>query len=163
MRKYEFTGKTKNYYGVTLKQIKRISDGKIGGWIEKEENLSHDGDCWVSGNAEVYGDAIVYGNAIVFGNAIVYGNAEVYGDAEVCNGKIIKSSDYIVMKNNLTSGRYYTYNFTSDSWVVGCFNGETEKLKNHLESNGNELQKLEYGIAIGYVQKLKKIKSEIGE
>lgn len=31
--------------------------------IEKEENLSQDGNAWVYDNARVYGDAEVYGNA----------------------------------------------------------------------------------------------------
>ena len=42
-KKYEFTGKTKNYKGRLLHRIRRISDGLVGGWIEKEENLSHEG------------------------------------------------------------------------------------------------------------------------
>ena len=85
-KKYEFTG-TKETQAGTLHQIRAIRDfgnveaGDIGGWIEKEENLSHDGDCWVFGYAEVYGNAEVYGDASVFGNASVYGNARVCGNA----------------------------------------------------------------------------------
>ena len=60
MKKYEFTGEVKVVFGITLKQIKRISNGEVGGWIEKEENLSQvSGDAWVFGNARVYGDAQV--------------------------------------------------------------------------------------------------------
>ena len=64
-----------------------VKAGDIGGYIEKEENLS--GNAWVCGNAKVYGDAEVWGNAWVCGNAKVWGdakvwgNAKVYGDAEV--------------------------------------------------------------------------------
>ena len=51
MPKYEFTGETKtiDFCGrfITLKRIRRIKDGFIGGWIEKEENLSHKGICFV--------------------------------------------------------------------------------------------------------------------
>jgi len=43
--KYEFTGETMNYECHTLHRIRWISDGEIGGWIEKEENLSQDGNC----------------------------------------------------------------------------------------------------------------------
>jgi len=82
-RKYEFTGKTVEYRDATLRQIRRLSDGAIGGWIESEQNLSHEGDCWVFGNARVYGNARVDGNARVFGNARVYGNAKVFGNARV--------------------------------------------------------------------------------
>ena len=31
----------------------------MGGWIQEEKNLSHDGNAWVYGNAEVCGDARV--------------------------------------------------------------------------------------------------------
>jgi carbonic anhydrase/acetyltransferase-like protein (isoleucine patch superfamily) len=87
--KYEFTGKTKEYQNKTLHQIKAVRDfgnikkGTIGGWIEKESNLSHEGECWVAGNAKVFGNALVYGDAQVYGDAVVYGDAWVYGDAEV--------------------------------------------------------------------------------
>lgn len=67
MKKYEFTGETKTYYGRTLHRIKAISnfggvvEGEIGGWIESKNNLSQDGDAWVSGDAWVYGNARVSG------------------------------------------------------------------------------------------------------
>ena len=73
MKKYEFTGETKVIFGTALHQIIAVRDfsdvtsGEIGGWIEKEENLSHDGNAWV------YGDARVCGNARVCGDARVYG------------------------------------------------------------------------------------------
>ena len=105
MEKYKFTGETKTIYlpfgTVTLHRIKAVVEfrlvkvGDLGGWIEKEENLSHEENAWVYGNAKVYGDAWVCGNAKVYGdakvcgNAEVYGNAKVYGDAWVCgNAKV---------------------------------------------------------------------------
>ena len=81
--KYDFTGETMRYEGRLLHRIRRIEDGKLGGWIESEENLSQEGNCWVDGEAYVYDDARVYGNAQVFGDAIVRGNARVYGNAKV--------------------------------------------------------------------------------
>lgn len=53
--KYEFTGDEKVSFGVTFKRIKRISDGMIGGWIEKEGNLDIFGGAWVSGDTRVSG------------------------------------------------------------------------------------------------------------
>ena len=93
--KYEFTGETKKWEDSTLHRIRRLSDGKLGGWIESEENLSQNSNCWVDDEAKVYDNAYVYSNAQVFGNAEVhsnarvydhakvYGNAEVYGNAKV--------------------------------------------------------------------------------
>lgn len=74
--------------GVVLHQIECIADykwakkGDLGGFIEKEENLSD--NAWVSGDARVFGDARVYDDARVYGDAWVYGDAEVYGDADYC-------------------------------------------------------------------------------
>lgn len=72
--KYEFTNKTMNYNGCILHRIKRISDGKLGGWIESEDNLSQEGNCWIGDNAKVYGDATIYDNAQVFSHADITGN-----------------------------------------------------------------------------------------
>ena len=73
--KYKFTGKTKSHLGRTLHQIvcvtasASVASGEIGGWIEKEENLSQYGNAWVYGDAQVSGDAQVYGNArVLIGN-----------------------------------------------------------------------------------------------
>ena len=72
-----------------LRDFGNVKAGDLGGYIEKEDNLSHDGECWVSGDAkvfdytQVFGDAQVYGNAKVFDDAKVYDNACVYGDAKV--------------------------------------------------------------------------------
>ena len=52
--KYIFTGETKNYEGHLLHRIRRLSDGALGGWIQKEENLSQEGNCWIDDEAYVY-------------------------------------------------------------------------------------------------------------
>jgi hypothetical protein len=93
MAKYEFTGETKVEFGVILKRIRALVSiaaigvvkGELGGWIEREENLSQVyGDAWVYDNARVYGNAQVCDNAWVCGNARVYGNAQVCDNAWVC-------------------------------------------------------------------------------
>jgi len=96
-KKYEFTGETKTWGLTTLHRIRRLSDGMLGGWVESEGNLSHDGDCWVCDDAQVYGralvcdaaqvydDAHVYGQAQVCDAARVYGRARIYGRAQVCD------------------------------------------------------------------------------
>ena len=87
--KYKLTKNKKTIGDVTLYQIEALKDfsdikkGDLGGWIEKESNLSHRGDCWVSGSAMVCNNAQVSSNAMVSGNAIVSGDARVYGDAEI--------------------------------------------------------------------------------
>ena len=55
-----------------LRDFANIKKGDLGGYIEKEENLSHDGNARLFGDARVFGDALVYDNAYVFGDALVY-------------------------------------------------------------------------------------------
>ena len=88
--KYEFTGKTKVFEGITLHQIKRLSDGYVGGWIESEANLSHEGTCWVWDNAMVFGHALVSGNAKLFDKAIVRDYAIVTDNAKVCGCGVVR-------------------------------------------------------------------------
>lgn len=64
--KYEFTDKTLNYAGHILHKIRFLEDGKLGGWIESEDNLSQDGSCRVLDKAKVYGNAQVCGNTKIF-------------------------------------------------------------------------------------------------
>ena len=67
IKKYELRQEKKEFLGKTLFRIKALIDGKwfkkgeLGGWIEKEKNLSQEDNAWVSGNARVSGDAWVYG------------------------------------------------------------------------------------------------------
>ena len=77
-KKFKLTEEKINYLGITLYRIKaianfsNISKGEKGGFVEKEENLSENGNAWVLGDAKVSGDAKVYGDAEVSGNARVF-------------------------------------------------------------------------------------------
>lgn len=89
MNKYILTDETMEVDGRTLYRVKALKDfgdvkaGDLGGFVEKYENLSQIGNCWVFRNARVWGDAEVFGNARVGGNAKVRGEAEVFGNAVV--------------------------------------------------------------------------------
>ena len=95
-KKYKLTDETFPLIGHTLYRIEALKDfsdvkkGDKGGFVESEENLSHDGDCWVYDTAKVYGNAMVYDTAKVYGNASIYGDALIYGNAEVFgNAKVL--------------------------------------------------------------------------
>ena len=83
MKKFELTSEfITNIFGTKLFRIKALIEfgnvkaGELGGFVEKEENLSQDGNAWVYDNARVYGDACVCGDARVCGDA---GYATVHG------------------------------------------------------------------------------------
>lgn len=106
-KKYKLTDETINLNGATLYRIEALKDfgeikkGDKGGFIESEDNLSHEGNAWVSDDACVYGSACVYGDACVFGcacvydNALVSGNGQVYGNARVCGNARVYNHAYV--------------------------------------------------------------------
>lgn len=107
IKKYELTNDTIELEGCILSRIRALRDfgdikaGELGGYIEKEENLSHDGNCWVKDNAKVYNfakvldDAEVKGNAILKYGAVVCNNACIKDDA-ILNGMSIVSDGAII-------------------------------------------------------------------
>lgn len=163
--KYKLTDETiTTEGGVLLHRIEcvcsfgNVKSGDKGGWVQNENNLSQNGNAWVSGNARVYGNAEVYDNAWVSGNAEVFGNALVHGDARVYGDAIISNSnDYMVFKNNWSSGRYFTWTSSNDMWKVGCFYGTGKELIEKAYKD-SKLSGDCYKAYVELVEKLKEIK-----
>ncbi|HAA9887992.1 TPA_asm: hypothetical protein GIM83_01730 [Listeria monocytogenes] len=93
--KYVFTGEERVESGVSLRRIMAtrtfglVWEGQIGGWIERESNLSHEGNSWVgfgatvSGRARVQDDAQVLDEAQVLDYAQIRGSSLVKGKASI--------------------------------------------------------------------------------
>ena len=121
MKKFELTANSKMHSGKKLFQIRalisfgNVKEGALGGFIEKEDNLSQSGDAWVSGNARVFGNAWVSGNARVSDNAWVSGNARVSNNARVF-GNAWVSGNARVSDNAWVSG---SARVSDNAWVSG--------------------------------------------
>ena len=122
MKKYKLLDTdTKMFLGRTLFRIQaltsfgNVEEGDLGGYIEREENLAHEGNAWI------YDDAYVCGNAYVFGNARVCGNAQVYGDAQVCDNAYICDNAQIYDAACISGNAYICKNaqIYNDAWVFG--------------------------------------------
>ena len=144
MKKFELTSEfITNIFGTKLFRIKALIEfgnvkaGELGGFVEKEENLNHEGNAWVYGNAEVYGNARVYGNASVYGNARVCGDARVYGNA-----------DYATVHGFGSEYRTTTFFKTKAGEIgvrCGCFYGNlSEFRKKVVETHGETKKAKEY-------------------
>ena len=152
MKKYELTSESMNVFGKTLYRIKalvsfaNVNAGDLGGFIEKEQNLLHEGNAWVYGDARVYGDAWVCGDARVCGNARVYGDAQVYGDANISNPASIRWISNIGSRHDTT-----TFFRTRDNQIMvtcGCFRGTLDEfLKKVKETHGDNKYAQEYRLA----------------
>ena len=165
MKKYELTSETKVFLGKTLYRIKalvqfgNVNAGDLGGWIEKEENLSQSGNAWVYGNASVSGDARVYGNAWVYGNARVSGDASVYGDAEVYgnarvygNAEVCKIGAVFWIGAIGSRNRTTTFFRCKDGKIYvscGCFLGDLEEFSDKVkQTHGDNEHGRVYMLAI---------------
>ena len=187
MRKYEFTGETKEILSsskvVILHRIRAVSDfgtvkaGDLGGWIEKEENLSHDGLAWVYDNATVYDNAIVCdnafvyddvnvcnnavirdnasvcNNALIYGNAIICGNACIGANARIRNNAIVSSTNHILVIGPIGSRKdFITFYRDQDNDITvscGCFNRKIDKfLEKVSQIHGDSKHALTYRAAV---------------
>ena len=104
---YTITGFRVLYRIRALKDFGNVKAGDLGGFLENEDNLSHEGKCWVSDNARVFG------NARISGNALVRGNARVVDNAKVCNNAHV-SGDALVSDNTHVSGDALV---SGDAWI----------------------------------------------
>lgn len=72
--------------------------GELGGYVESEDNLSHEGNCWlfdkarVKDGGKVLDDAIVYDKCLVSKNSIIRGGSVVGGHCFVTNQSVIIDS-----------------------------------------------------------------------
>ena len=136
MKKFELTTEfITNMFEKKLFRIKALVEfgnvkaGELGGYVEKEENVSQDGNAWVSGDAEVSGNARVYGDAWVSGNAEVSGNARVSGDA-----------DYALVQGFGTEFRCTTFYRGKNKKIMvncGCFHGDLEGFRKQVKETRN--------------------------
>ena len=145
MKKFEFTGETKTislfFRTATLHRIRAVAEfglvkiGDLGGWIEKEENLSHEGKAWVWGDAEVCGDAKVWGNA------------KVCGDAEVFSASHVLVIGAIGSRDDFTT--FFRDKDNEITVKCGCFLGKIDKfLEKVTQTHGDSKYALVYRAAV---------------
>ena len=171
MKKFELTAEfVTNVFGKKLFRIKAlvafgdVEKGELGGFIEKEDNLSHSGDAWVSGNAQVYDNAQVYGDARVSGDARVYGNAQVSGDARVYgnawvsgDAQVYGNADYAVVTG---FGRYFraTTFFRCKDKIIrvhrGCFYGDLAQFREIVKKTHGDSKYAKEYLAIADLMEL---------
>ena len=139
MKKFEFTGETKTislfFRTATLHRIRAVAEfglvkiGDLGGWIEKEENLSHEGKAWV------------------FGDAKVWGNAKVCGDAEVFSASHVLVIGAIGSRDDFTT--FFRDKDNEITVKCGCFLGKIDKfLEKVTQTHGDSKYALVYKAAV---------------
>jgi len=130
----------KKYLGKTLYRIRAlvtiagvVSSGSLGGYIEKESNLSHCENAWIFGNARIYGDAQISGNARIYGDAWIYGDAQIEKTIHYMNISQLKFNLTITPRNISGGCRLFTHKefreLTLDKCQSDWKEGELENYK----------------------------------
>ena len=166
-KKYILTDDVIDFNSHTLHRIKAVRDfdcvkaGDLGGFIEREKNLDHDGAAWVTGDAVVFGDAVVSGAAVVTGDAVVSDSARVSGDAVVTDSArvtgaarvsgdavVTGDADFAVISGFGRVFRTTTFFRCKDNLVrcqCGCFYGTVDEFRSKVrETHGNSKYAKEY-------------------
>lgn len=141
-KKYQLTNETKTHNGKLLHRIESLRDfgdveaGNLGGWVESENNLSHEGDCWVydeamvfdnariTENVRVKGTSRVFGKASISGNVLILDNARVSSLSRVCenaiidNDAVVTGASYII--GNAHIGKNAKIRKLSDYIYIGA-------------------------------------------
>lgn len=144
---YVNNGYARVYRIKALRSFGAVKAGDLGGFVESENNLSHDGDCWVSDDAVVRGNARVLDNAIVGDNAVMYGEAWASGNAEVVGNAVMYGDASVAGDDKLTSKainiiNWCQFNITAsykDQYMrIGCKSHSFEFWRNYIDSNSKE-------------------------
>ena len=137
MKKFELTTDSIKRNGVTLYRIKSLIDfedvkaGDLGGYVEKEENLSQYGDAWA------FDDAQVSGNALVCDNAQVRDYAWAFDDADYIHLKEFGSHNRNTTMFREENGNIYV--------SCGYFSGTLEEFESKVkETHGSNKFAREY-------------------
>lgn len=102
-----------------LKDFNGVKNGDIGGYVEFEHNLGHEGNCWIYDNAKVIGkavvseDARVYGNSVICDYACVCGKAIIDDNSEIHDFAVVNGNAYIT--DNV---KIYDYGSVGKSAVI---------------------------------------------
>ena len=67
-----------------------VPEGEVGGYLESEANLSHEGTCWLFDEACAYEDARVEGEATLWGYATLRGKAKLIEGANLWGQAIVQ-------------------------------------------------------------------------
>ena len=140
-----------------------MKKGDKGGWIEKEYNLSHYGDCWVYDSAIIWDRARVCDKAIVRDSvmvgcsALICGTATICGTAMICGtARVCDSADVLTVSDiGSRCGTTTVFKCSDDTIRIkcGCFYGTVEEFEKAVEkTHGNNKFGKEYRAVIELIK-----------
>ena len=147
MKKYKLTATKKEIDGClillqieALESFNNIKKGELGGFVEKEENLSQNGNAWISKNAQFFRDAKVFGDVWISEDT-----------------KISKTNEYLIYGPIGSRSAFITIIKDQNYISTGCWSGTKEEfIKRVKETHGNNQYAKDYLALIKFVFKKEK-------
>ena len=142
-KKYKLTDEYITILGRKLYRIEALKDfglikkGDKGGFIESEDNLSHEGNCWIFNDAKVYSNAKVSESAIVYENATVREEAIIRGSSIVRGFVIVRGSSIVeghshVLEEAVVSGTSIVRGISTVLGHASIFNAKIERSSDYI-------------------------------
>ena len=103
-----------------------MRQGDLGGFVQSENNLSQEGNCWIFQSAIAAEDAVVAGDAKICDLAVIRGSALVSGNAVIRNRSLVEDRA-IVMAGVVEEDARITENLLSQKAPIvaaACVYGE---------------------------------------
>ena len=94
----------------SVKAFDGVDVGDKGGYVESEDNLSQDDDCWLYNEAKSYDSAVVRGNAVMCHNSEACDYAVVEGNVSVRFNVKIGGHSYVADNVTLSGNVYISGN-----------------------------------------------------
>lgn len=88
-KKYELTDITIEFEGrklyriIALKDFFDVKKGDIGGYVQSEDNLSQEGDCWVYDQAKCMDNARMFDNSKIYDSSKMFDNSEMHDNSKM--------------------------------------------------------------------------------
>ena len=134
----EYDGKA--FYRIrALRFFNDVKIGDLGGYVENEENLSHEGNCWLYDNARIFDNGYVGDNATAHGHCSIMHDSKLYGNAKI-SGKVTLLDHASVFDNAEIFDKSAVFDYAKvygDAKVSGgvCITNDTEIcLDAHIKS-----------------------------
>jgi len=100
-----------------------LHKGELGGWLEKESNLSQEGLCWVAETCAVMGNIVIQDKVFIELNSVVSGVGIIGGDGCIQESKL---------HNVSTFGGWFAI---EAMYIQDCiFNGEIELVRGNIKN-----------------------------
>lgn len=101
----------------------QIKKGQLGGYVEFEENLSHEGGCWILRYAKAFGKALVKDNAHLIGSATISGDSIIGDYCQMSGGSVVTGQSILlgctqlnnqaIVEDSIVNGNIGLYGLTA--------------------------------------------------